>query len=261
MNGGLEGTAEKVQGKIVELLKISGLTYKDVLIQSLSDAEKAIAELAQQTSELFTGTTSDNLTNSLADMFSSGKTGALELADFFKQSMDDAALSIFKNKVLAGKMEEFYKNFDKAAQSGDELTAAEIAQLQLDFSKMTDEALKKFEGYKKITGSDLKGSKDSASQGSSGKVVSEALTEGTANRGLGIWQAQYDIQKATSNTIADMYQTTLKQFSVTVEIAANTLRTANNTDGLGTKLDKVIENTTPKTGVSFDQSLRDAMIK
>jgi len=225
------------------------------------DAEKAMAELAQQTSELFTGTTSDNLTNSLAEMFASGKTGALDLADFFKQSMDDAALNIFKNKVLAGKMEEFYKNFDKAAQSGDELTAAEIAQLQLDFSKMTDEALKKFEEYKKITGSDLKGSKDSTAQGASGKIVSEALTEGTANRGLGIWQAQYDIQKATSQNIALLYQTTLKQFDATVQIAANTLRTANNTDGLAGKLDKVIENTTPVKSTSFDQALRDAMIK
>lgn len=226
------------------------------------DAQKAISDLAQETSELFTGTTSSNLTNTLAEMFASGKTSAQDLVDFFKTSMDDAALSIFKNKVLAGQMEKFYAEFDKAAQSGDELTADEIARLNGLFTSLTGDALKKFEEFQKITGSDLKGSANTATQtGISGKIVGEAFTEGTANKVLGIQIAQHDILKAQGKTLGDLYQTTIKQFNATIEIAANTLRTANNTEGLGDKLDQVIANTKATTATSIEQKLRDAAVK
>jgi len=149
--GKLEGDAKA----LVERLK--------ELEQKGYDADQAMAELAKTTAEIFTGTTADSLTDSLAEMFASGKTSAQDLADFFKQSMDDAALSIFKNKVLAGAMEKFYKQFDEAAESDDKLTDTEIADLQKAFAAMTDDAQKQFEYYKKITGSDLTGNNNNGS--------------------------------------------------------------------------------------------------
>lgn len=190
----VEKTYSSLQGKSFEQLsqllaqgKLEG--EAQALVERLKeleakgyDAEQAIADLARETSELFTGTTSSNLTDSLLEMFKSGKTGAQDLAEFFKQSMDEAALSIFKNKVLAGAMEDFYKKFDTAAQSGDQLTDSEIAQLQIDFGKMTDNALKKFDEYKKITGSDLAGpSSNSSNNQNSLQGAIRAITVDQAN--------------------------------------------------------------------------------
>lgn len=147
--GKLDGNAKALVERLTELE------------QKGYDAEQAMAELAKSTSEIFTGTTADNLTDSLAEMFASGKTSAQDLADFFKKTMDDAALSIFKNKILAKAMDEFYKKFDAAAQSDDKLTDTEIADLQKAFAQMNEDSMKQFENYKRITGSDLTGANGS----------------------------------------------------------------------------------------------------
>ncbi|KEQ31181.1 hypothetical protein N180_02735 [Pedobacter antarcticus 4BY] len=232
------------------------------------DAQQAITELARETSELFTGTTSSNLTNTLSQMFAEGKTSAADLADFFKQSMDDAALSIFKNKVLAGAMESFYAEFDKAAQSGDELTSDEIATLNGLFTSLTGDALKKFEEFKKITGSDLMGkSTDQPASGVSGKIVGEALTEGTANRMLGISIGQYDEIKRQGIEARAYFEMAVSNFQVQVRIEQNTLRTADNTDQLTRlkkieeNLDQIASNTKIDSGSSLDQLLRNGGIK
>ncbi|WP_231492204.1 phage tail tape measure protein [Pedobacter sp. Leaf170] len=184
--GKLEGDAKT----LVERLK--------ELEQKGYDASEAMEDLARQTSEIFTGTTADNLTDSLLNMFKEGKTGVQDLANFFKDTMDTAALSIFKNKVLAQALENFYKQFDAAAQSGDELTDTEIASLQTAFNNVTADALKKFEDFKKITGSNLNGSTGPISGNSLISGVRN-ITEDTAQVLTGINNKQYCITKKTNN--------------------------------------------------------------
>ena len=245
--GKLEGDAKA----LVERLK--------ELEQKGYDAEQAIADLAKETSELFTATTSDDLTNTLAQMFASGKTGAQDLADFFKQTMDNAALNIFKNKVLAGAMEKFYSEFDKAAQSGDELTSDEIATLNGLFTSLTGEALKKFEDFKKITGSDLTEGKPT---GASGAIVGEAIKEDTANRLLGINISQFDEILRQGLADQEYYRASVNIFQYFIEIEKNTRRGADNTDKLNEKLDAIIRNTgngSPAT--SLEQLARNEGVK
>lgn len=258
--GSLQGKSFAELSQLLAQGKLEGDTKALVerlkeLEQKGYDAEKAIADLAKETSELFTGTTSDNLTNTLADMFKNGKTSAKDLADFFKQSMDDAALSIFKNKVLAGAMESFYAEFDKAAQSGDELSADEIARLNGLFTSLTGDALKKFEEFKKITGSDLKGGEGTSSTGN----IRSELTEQTGGRLEGLWRGQYDLTKsllafaAERNEILKPIATTQlellnigrQKLDIAIRNEQNTFRTANNTDDLSRKLDQIISNTKP----------------
>lgn len=114
------------------------------------DAAQAMADLAKETNALFTGTTADALTDSFANLFKEGKTDVKDFTDFFEQSMEDAALNIFKNNILAKMIEKFYDDFAKAASSGDELTATEIEALRIAFNKMTVDAQSQFE---KLTGS------------------------------------------------------------------------------------------------------------
>ncbi len=250
-----EGKLEGDTKGLVERLK--------ELEQKGYDAEQAIAGLAKETSELFTGTTSDNLTNTLADMFASGKTSAEDLASFFKTTMDDAALSIFKNKVLADAMESFYDEFDKASQSDDELTSDEIARLNGLFNSLTGDAIKKFEEYKKITGSDLNSGDTigSSQTGVSGAIVGAALTEGTANRVLGIAISQYDEIIRQGQSSQAYFSMAASNFQVQLQIEQNTFRTANNTDGIAEKLDIIAANTKPAVETSLEQSLRDKGIK
>ncbi|WP_231489916.1 tape measure protein [Pedobacter sp. Leaf170] len=245
--GKLEGDAKA----LVERLK--------ELEQKGYDATAAMADLAKETQEIFTGTTADSLTDSLLDMFKAGKTGVTDLAEFFKSTMDDAALSIFKNKVLAEMMSKFYDEFSTKAQSGDELTDSEIKSLQTLFTSLTDDAKAKFEALKKVTGSNLS---DGPSKAITGIIASAGLTEDSANKAMGIWRGQYDLTKtlvklsndsvahlmSISKYLMDMYNISVNTFNLSLEIRDNTLRTANNTDNLNAILLKIEKNTSGGSG-------------
>lgn len=155
--GSLEGKSFEQLKELLLAGKLEGETKALVerlveLEQKGYDAAQALADLAKETAEIFTGTTADSLTESLASMFSEGKTGAQDLADFFESTMQDAAMSIFKNKVLAGLMEDFYKDFAAAAESDDELTAAEIETLRTKWMEDTEKANKRWEQMQEVTG-------------------------------------------------------------------------------------------------------------
>ncbi|WP_342328613.1 tape measure protein [Pedobacter sp. FW305-3-2-15-E-R2A2] len=248
--GKLEGDAKA----LVERLK--------ELEQKGFDAEKAIADLAKQTNEIFTGTNSDNLTNSLLGMFKEGKTGAQDLADFFKQTMDDAALSIFKNKILAGAMENFYKEFAKRGVSGEELTDTEISELEGIFNNSMANAAKEYEALKKITGRDPSSGGAGPSGLTGASSIKREITEETAGVLTGLWRGQFDLTKqlvtlsmernAVVNTVGvnamELLNVARSNFDVALKIESNTYRTANNTDGISGKLDQIIVNTQPSMG-------------
>lgn len=239
--GSLEGKSFQELSQLLAQGKLEGEAKALVerlkeLEQKGYDAEKAMADLAKETSEIFTGTNADSLTDSLLEMFKSGKTGAQDLADFFKQTMDNAALSIFKNKVLAGAMEKFYAEFDKASQSGDELTAAKIAQLNELFLSLTNEASQKFEDFKKITGSDLTGGSSSSNtiSGEVSKITAgqaDLLSSQFGSLSLSLLELN-GLVKPIGMTVLQQLDVAKSNLDLAIKIEANTSRTANNTDNL-----------------------------
>ena len=103
-------------------------------------------------------------------MFREGKTGAKDLANFFEDSMGDAAMSIFKNKVLADAMEKFYKRFTEVSQSEEGLTADSIATLKRDWMADTEAKAKEWAEWQKVTGIDT--NKGSQSQSGISRSIS-----------------------------------------------------------------------------------------
>lgn len=246
--GKLEGDAKS----LVERLK--------ELEQNGYDAEQALKDLADQTNELFTGTTSDSLTDSLLEMFKKGETGAADLASFFKTTMDDAALSIFKNTILKDAMDKFYAEFAAKAKDGT-VTEQDRADLITLFNSLTDDAKEQFELLKQITGSDLgTGSTDTAT-GVSGAIVGEALKEDTANRLLGIEISQFDEIKRQGIVAQSYFKIAASNLS---SIAANTLRTADNTEILkpmAADIKKMVGNLDSSSSTDLYQALRDGGVK
>lgn len=120
-----------------------------------ADVTATLRDLGDQLNEIFTGTTSDSLVDSIKQMFKEGKTSAQDFADFFKDSMSDAALSIFEDKVLRDLISTYYDKFAESAKSDDMLTEAEIVELQKLFSSLTTTASNMFEDLKKVTGIDF----------------------------------------------------------------------------------------------------------
>jgi len=227
--GKLEGDAKTLVERLVELE------------QKGYDAEQALADLAKQSQEIFTGTTSDEMTNSLLEMFRNGEAGVADLADFFKKTMDDAALSIFKNKVLAGAMEEFYKQFSAKTADG-ELSANDYAELEKLYGNMTAGLNKEFEALKKITGSDLSGSSNSSKSGLSAGIRKELTDEGV-NVLAGLYRSQYDITKQQLEVAKASNQVFQDQLRAQNETAMNTAAMLSAQNLTNSKLDEIIINT------------------
>ena len=165
--GKLEGDAKA----LVERLK--------ELEQKGYDAEQAIKDLAAETAELLTGTTSSNLTDAFTQLFANGKPAAQDFADFFEETMQNAALSIFKNNVLAGMMEDFYKQFTEAATSGTGIDQTEFDALQKYFNDLSANASQLYDEFTKITGGNGLGNKSSSSTLKG--AIQRELTESTAS--------------------------------------------------------------------------------
>lgn len=206
-----------------------------------ADVNKTLSDIAEQAKELFTGTTSDQLTNSLLEMFKSGKTGVSELATFFKDTMNEAALSVFKNKVLAANMDKFYEEFAKKAQSDDSVSEAEALELQTLFNTLTEDAKKKFEDLKKVTGLKLDNSSSSNSLSGAFKSASQdsinILAGYTAGARLAMLEGNAIAKQSAQEQMIEMRSAQITR----LEIAANTLRTADNTEPIG-DIDSSIKN-------------------
>ncbi|RYF26598.1 MAG: hypothetical protein EOO42_01150 [Flavobacteriales bacterium] len=222
-----------------------------------ADVNKTLAEIAEQAKEIFTGTTADQLTNSLLEMFKSGKTGVADLAAFFKDTMNEAALSVFKNKVLAANMDKFYEEFAKKAQSDDSVSESEALELEALFNTLTEDAKKKFEDLKKVTGLKLDNSSSSNSLSGAFKSASQdsinILAGYTAGARLAMLEGNAIAKQSAQEQMVEMRSAQITR----LEIAANTLRTADNTEPLG-NIDANIARMAKAMGTTYNPALAAA---
>lgn len=181
------------------------------------DVDKALANAKKEFQEIFTGTTADSLRDSIAEMFKQGKTSAADFADFFKNAMRDAALSIFEFKFLEPKMAEFFEQFSAAAESGGALDATEIGSLQAQFNKYMKEAQKQFENLQQITGINLAG------QGASSQNVLvgnfRQMSEDTGNELVG----QFNGQRMATLQLLDVQKSAEGHLNLIANNTANTV--------------------------------------
>ncbi|WP_158797677.1 hypothetical protein [Pedobacter sp. L105] len=240
------------EGKLTDTTK----TWFEAL-QKVHDESTSIATETQATQDAInqsvTGTTASSISDSIIQGFKDGKRSATDFAGDFKTLMSNAMYSAIESNYLTPAIDAFYKKFADASKDG--LTADEEASLKDEYNGIIANASAQSAEVDKITGG------TAPTTAVSGTIVGQAITEDTANRALGIWIGQYDTVKSMSGTIGDMYVLATQNFSTTIAIAENTLRTANNTDGIGDKLDKIVSNTSPVATTSIDQTLRNAGIK
>lgn len=234
------------QGKLTEGAKSLFEQLKKLKEEGVNVAE-TLEDIAKEANKIFTGTTADSLTDTLAQMFEDGKTSAQDFANFFEESMSDAALSIFKNKVLADLMDQFYQDFATKAKSGEMLTADEITELQTFFQSLTGTATTMFEDLKKVTGLDLnKGSAQSTTNTLSGAVrgITADQADLLAGQFGGLRLAQLEtnqIQRVNSETMMQQLSLTKEHIELSVKIEANTKITADVIKSVDSSL-KSIDN-------------------
>lgn len=115
------------------------------------DIDALLIQNAEEMKQLFTGTTADNITDSIADGFKNGKRSAADFADDFENLMRNAIIESLKMKALEGPLKEFYDQFAAFSQSDGILTAQEIEQLRNNFAGIIKSAGDQFDQLQQIT--------------------------------------------------------------------------------------------------------------
>lgn len=193
--GGFLGINKKTRAVDV-LASLSGMTYDQIeklymsgqltdkakalfeqlqkLNQEGADIDQQLIDLQKQAQEIYTGTTSDSILDGIIDGFKNGLRGAADFADSFQELMQNAVLNALKYQTLQPAIEDFYKQFADASQSGDVLTQDEIAKLQAFYNNLIADANKQFENLQSITGVNLS---SSTASGSSLSGAIKGMTE------------------------------------------------------------------------------------
>jgi TP901 family phage tail tape measure protein len=227
------------------------------IVENLIKANESAIDLANNLKAENVGSSLDEIADSLISTLTDG---TRDFGKSFEEIIRKSIINGFKQKLIEEQLQPFYNSFAELSKGG--LTEDEIKTLQASYMGAADKAKQMAEDLKKATGIDITNPlKDK--EGISGVITSAGLTEDTGNRAMGLWQGQYDQTKKIALSTGDIYRISVDNLTYVKQIAANTKRGADNTDGLGDKLDAIIANTDPDAsgGTSLSQALRNSGIK
>lgn len=236
--------------------KLDASTSK--IVENLIQANKTAEELANN---LRAENVGSSLSQIADDFIKTLTDGTQDFGKSFEDTIRTSILNGFKGKLIEQQLQAFYTQFADLSAGG--LTQDEITALRDAYSRAAEKAKQDILDLEAATGIKLTGDTSTTPKtGISGKIIGEAVTEGTANRMLGMTQGVYDLTKQNGMTMGEMLQVGHAKLAALEKIVANTGRGADNTTGIGEKLDKIVTNTTPKPTTSdpLGQALRDAGI-
>ena len=268
-SGGFLGIGKK-STTVQDTAGVAGLTY-DALEKlftegKLTDATKAwFQELQKAKEELeaigssgqdvidainqaATGTTASSIADGIIAGFKAGKRSAADFADDFKGLMEDAALSVFKSNFLNGAIDGFYKQF--AAASEDGLSEEDIKKLRDAYSKIITDGASKLADFDKVIGGVSGSANTNTLQGAIQGVTAEKVDLLAGNiGGLRLTAIEGNgLLRANGISLGMIHEAATANLAEVTRVAANTLRTANNTDRLAAvekavmSIDKKMDN-------------------
>lgn len=225
LGGSVQSITESLAGKtfdqLEELFVKGQLTGKaKELFEQLrkikeegADIDQLLEDNKKRAAEIFTGTTAESITDSIADGFKNGLHTAADFASTFEDFMRGAIFNSLKFKYLEPALKDFFDQFADASQSGGQLTGSEIDNLKKLFNTIITNTDKQLGNLEKIAGIDLSGGAASSQNVLTGSF--HQLTEDTGNQLLGAFNGQriatlqlLDVQKSALNNLNNIERNT-----------------------------------------------------
>lgn len=224
-----------------EYSSLAGKSYED--IERLYDAgklEERVARLFEQLRELkeegadidqmredqdeamreiWTGTTTDGIADSIIQGFAEGKRSARDFADDFQEMLNGAVLQGIKMRALEEPLRKWYESFAEA--SGNGLTTESIASLKAQYDKIIEDAAKQLEDAEKVTGMTI-GATDAARTASSKGI--QSVSQDSVDKGLGMISTALIFLDKTSTGVTNINATLTEGLGLLSRVAANTDR-------------------------------------
>jgi hypothetical protein len=206
------------------------------LVQNLIDAKQSVIDLGKQMKESFTGSTLSDVSDFIVDAITSGAdAGGKNFEEIIRKYMTKSLQSAELNKEIAA----FYDNFNKAASDG--LQQGETEKLKAEYDKIIADNRKKAAELEKVTGvsfTESNTANDSPTANAIKGITADQADLVAAQMG-GLRVATIETNNINRSGFTSLNQSASAQLAAIkaqhltqMEIATNTLRTANNTDKL-----------------------------
>jgi len=140
-NGGMLNGKEVLQADIDAL---------NALIDEYDAAVAEIKNIKKELEQIFTNTTADAISQSIADGFMQGKRSMTDFADDFETLMRNAVRASFRINVTDALAKDFYQKFVDATQSDFLLTSDEIISLRNEFMQSMSDASEQWKMFEQI---------------------------------------------------------------------------------------------------------------
>lgn len=228
--------------RLIDMGKLDAQT--EAIASNLIKQAELYRETLNQLKAETTGTTFNEIADSIVSMFEQGTTAAEDFGKNFEEIMKKSVLNSFKRNYLESALQGFYDQFANSAQSGAGLDEGEIAKLRELYDSIIKNAESQFANLEKIAGvsfggeqgksaNSLQGAYSTASQESinllAGQTAGMRLAQLELNRMIAI---QYPAIVKTSELID-------RSLQYHEQIEANTRRTANNTEPIAEMRDEL----------------------
>jgi hypothetical protein len=158
-----------------------------------ADINNLLGDLEQQAREVFTGTTSEAISDSIIEGLRQGYDSFQDFATDVEMLLQNAILNAIKYQTLEEPIKRLYEEFAKYAESDGELTAAEAEAIRAQYQAQIEEAIRQYEQWSEILNDDLLAGAG-LQRGLQGAIRRE-LTEETASELTGLFRGQFDITK------------------------------------------------------------------
>lgn len=250
---GLAGKSLTDLEKLMDNGKLDEATA--AIVQSLIDLQQQAIETQNALNETLTGSTYDDLVSGFNDLFANAKTSVQDFADYFQKEIQTAILKSFETQYVDKQMQQFYNDLAADIQKdGGTLTAADIAALRAEFNKDAADAQAGLANIEKATGITVTdpnaatGSNSTSPNTLAGQISGITADQANILEGsihgmqLAVVESN-DILTAGNATMQSMYGEMKSQTIVQMQIAANTKRTADNTDAMVSSLENIDSNT------------------
>lgn len=155
--------AEQAEARARKEVKVLGITVGrkgagsgtdprklEELADQAVEARRRVKELNDEINEIFTGTTSQNIADSILDGLLEGKRGAEEFADDFGRLIENALGQSLKTKFLERVTADFFENFADAVESDGGLSKSEFDDLREAYNAIINQSSEEIDALNQI---------------------------------------------------------------------------------------------------------------
>jgi len=198
------------------------------------DINRLLGDLEGQANELFTGTTSDAIADSIIEGLKRGYDSFEDFAGDIERILQQAIFNSIKYQLLEEPLQRLFEEFAAFAESEGELSEREVQAIRDSYNAQVQAALDRYNQLTDVLDLDEldTGTQQRGLQG----AIRRELTETTASELTGLFRGQFDITKQHFQLDERRFLLEEKGYSAMIDMLTATARIEANTAATVTEL-------------------------